>query len=190
MRIYPHKQHLTETKTTQKMPECESERSRAPAGGAGHADTHVSCPPVQPSAGPERGRGDGPESWTLLPGAGLPDVGRVCPATAAQPGRAETEGGPADAPGGGGVPGGAPGGAVPPGRLRQLAVLRWSCVLNQTRTLVCLRFSLWTPARPTPELRSKANVRRGAPARGAIPGPCTHTSGRDQPQTRTLQPST
>lgn len=57
----------------------------------------------------------------------MPDVGRVCPATAAQPGRAETEGGPADAPGGGGVPGGAPGGAVPSGRLRQLSVLRWSC---------------------------------------------------------------
>lgn len=157
-------------------------------------DTQTLMRPVllsKPSAGPERGRGDGPESRTLLPGAGVPDVGRVCPATAAQPGRAETEGGPADAPGGGGVPGGAPGGASPPGRLRQLSVvLRWSCVLNQTRTLVCLRFSLWTPARPTLELRSKADVRRGAPARGGIPGACRHTTGRDQPRTPTLQPST
>lgn len=117
--ISTHEQHLTETKTRLIL----SERSRAAAAAGGHADTHVSCPPVQRSAGPERGRGDRPESWILLPGAGLPEVGGLCPTTAAQPGPAETEGGPADGPGGGGVPGGARGGAVPPGRLPKLAVL-------------------------------------------------------------------
>lgn len=74
-------------------------------------------PPLQWSAGSEWGRGKRPESWTLLPGVRLPNTGRVCRTTAAQPSRAKTEEFPADAPESGGLPGWARRGGVAPGRL-------------------------------------------------------------------------
>lgn len=80
--------------------------------------------------------------------------------------------------------------------LARVGVLVWCCGLKRTRTLVCLRFRLLTPARLTlelPERRDKGEktkVRRGVPVKGGIPGPSTHTSGRDQRQTQTLQPYT
>lgn len=63
------------------------------------------CAPLQRPAGPERGGGQRPEPWTPLPGARLPDVGRVRRPTEAHAGLATGEQRPAGAPGSGREPG-------------------------------------------------------------------------------------